>query len=283
MNDGVTAALNVPFAGTYAVAANGRGTTVLNIPGQPGLSNFSFYVVSAGELFFMEVDPRGLRIPPISGSALQQSRGPFAASSLNGAAVFNLTSPIDVAVGRETFDGAGGLSGTIDENTAGLISSDKAFTGTYSVDANGLGRGVITITGDQNPKPFYVVSPGRGFVITAGEAGMFEPQAGGPFSNLSVSGDYVLGTLPSLSLSSPVSGVMTANGAGSLNGTSDGKGSSQSFTGSYSVAANGRATLAITPSGGAPSNMVFYLISPSKAVGIQDTGATNSAVNIIEK
>jgi hypothetical protein len=198
--------------------------------------------------------------------------------------VFNLTSPIDAAVGRETFDGAGGLSGTIDANTAGLISSNVAFTGTYTLDDNGLGRGVITITGDRNPKPFYVVSPGRGFVISAGEAGMFEPQTGGPFSNASVSGDYVLGTLPSVSLSSPVSGVLTANGTGSLNGTLDGKGGSKSFTGSYSVAANGRAALPITPSVGPPSNMVFHLISPSKAVGIQvDTAATNAAVNIIER
>jgi hypothetical protein len=56
------------------------------------------------------------------------------------------------------------------------------------------------------------------------------------------------------------------------------------FVGSYSVDSNGRAIMMITPSVGGPSNMVFYLVSPSKAVGIQvDPGAANPAVNIIEK
>jgi hypothetical protein len=83
----------------------------------------------------------------------------------------------------------------------------------------------------------------------------------------------------------PVSGVVIANGAGSLNGTSDeSSGAGQSFIGSYSVAANGRAALAITTNVGPPRNMVFYLISLSKAVGIQaDAGAANTAAAIIEK
>ena len=294
-NDGGMAALNLPLTGTYTVGANGRGTAVLNITGQPGLSNFSFYVVSATELLFVEVDPRGSsHSSAISGSALQQSGGPFAASSLNGASVFNLTglhgAGSDVVVGQETLNGSGSLSGTIDENNAGAITSNMAFTGTYTVDANGLGRGVITLVGDPNPKPFYLVSSGKGFIIDTGgsaQAGIFEPQTGGPFSNASVSGNYVLGTLPSPMnfLLSPVSGVVTGNGASSLNGTSDGSGGTgQSFTGSYSVAANGRTTLAITPSMGSPSNMVFYLVSPSRAVGIQvDAGAANTAVNVFEK
>lgn len=294
VNDGGTTALNLPFAGTYTVGANGRGTAVLNITAQSVFSNFSFYVVSAGELLFVELDQRSLcPCPVISGSALQQSGVPFAASSLSGAAVFNLNGVVsppgtDVAVGQETFDGSGSLSGAFDENKAGVITSSTASTGTYTVDGNGLGRGVITITGDPNPMPFYLVSPGKGFIINAGssgQAGIFEPQTGGPFSNASVSGNYVLGTPPSLFALSAVSGVVAANGVGSLNGTSDGGGGTgQSFTGSYSVAANGRATLAITPSVGAPRNMVFYLVSPSEAVGIQvDSGATNAAVNIIEK
>jgi len=295
VNDAGTAAFNLPLTGTYTVGANGRGTAALTITGQPSLSNFIFYVVSATELLFVEVDPRdSSHSSAISGSALQQSGGPFAASSLNGAGVFNLTglngAGSDVVVGQETLNGSGSLSGTIDENNVGTITSNMAFTGTYTVDANGLGRGVITITGDQNPMPFYLVSPGKCFIINAGssaQAGTFEPQTGGPFSNASVSGNYVLGTLPSpLNLSlSPVSGVVIANSPGSLNGTLDeSSGASQSFTGSYSVAANGRATLAITPSVGPLRSMVFYLISPSEAVGIQaDAGAANTAAAIIEK
>jgi hypothetical protein len=82
--------------------------------------------------------------------------------------------------GPGNFYGSGNLSGTSDENNGGVITSNSVFTETYSVDTDGLGRGVITLAGDPQPKPFYLVSPGKAFVIdTSGsaEAGMFEPQA----------------------------------------------------------------------------------------------------------
>ena len=82
--------------------------------------------------------------------------------------------------GPRNFYGSGNLSGTSDENNGGVITSNSVFTGTYSVDTDGLGRGVITLAGDSQPKPFHLVSPGKAFVIdTSGsaEAGMFEPQA----------------------------------------------------------------------------------------------------------
>jgi hypothetical protein len=84
---------------------------------------------------------------------------------------------------------------------------------------------------------------------------------------------------------SPASGVMSATGSGSLLGTSDCIcGSDSHFSGSYSVDGNGRAMMTITPTSGSPSNWVFYLVSPSKAVGIDtDAGTTNSAIRIIEK
>jgi hypothetical protein len=75
---------------------------------------------------------------------------------------------------------------------------------------------------------------------------------------------------------------MTADGAGNLTGTEGGSRSGQSFIGSYSITANGRANLAARRAGSV-SNMVFYLVSPSTAVGIQlDAGATAIAVSVIE-
>jgi hypothetical protein len=64
-----------------------------------------------------------------------------------------------------------------------------------------------------------------------------------------------------------------------------GFGTGERFTGSYSVAANGRATLSITPTPGSPSNLVFYFVSPSKGLSVQimDFGPPNAAVNVIEK
>jgi hypothetical protein len=161
------------------------------------------------------------------------------------------------------------------------------FTGTYTVDTDGLGRGVITLTAHQSPKPFYLVSPGKGFIISTGssaESGVFEPQTGGPFSNTSLSGNHALGTTPAPMsfFQNGIWGTLTPNGVGSLSGSS--AAASLTFTGTYSIAANGRAPLAITPSAGLPPNIIFYLVSPAKAVGIQaDAGAANVAVAIIEK
>ena len=294
-NSSGTPAANLPFAGTYAVDTNGRGTAVLTFAGQdPNLSNFSFYVISATELLFIELDncPSVCTIKnEISGFALQQSGLPFSLGSLNGTSVFSLSTGSaagsDAVVGLESFDGNGNLTGTSDANNGGVITSNMALAGTYTVDNNGLGRGAITLADDQQAKPIYLISPGKAFIIDKEQMGILEPQAGGFFSDVSVAGNYVMGTLstPLNSLSNTTSGIVTSIGTGSLSGTSDGTGGSgQNFTGTYSVAPNGRATLAITPRVGSPSNMVFYLVSPSKAVGIQvDPGAANPAVNIIEK
>jgi hypothetical protein len=119
------------------------------------------------------------------------------------------------------------------------------------------------------------------------EFGTFEPQTGGPFSNASLSDNYALGTVPFLSSpgTSFVSGLLSADGAGDLSGTLTTKAGTQTFAGTFSVAANGRTTLSITPTSGSPSNLVFYFVSPSKAVGVQmmDFGPANAAVNVIDK
>ena len=116
---------------------------------------------------------------------------------------------------------------------------------------------------------------------------MFESQTGGPFNNASFSGTYALGTLPLLYLpGADVVGVLTADGAGNLSGTSTPFGSvTQAITGTYSVAANGRTTVSITPATQLPSTLVFYFISPSKAVGllVPNSGSANAVASVIEK
>jgi hypothetical protein len=170
----VSAGLRLPFSGVYQVSANGRGTAVFTFTAQdPAFSNFAFYVVSASELLLVETDTCQSGICTfkggISGEALQQSGGSFTTASLNGPAVFNLTAARSnatggsVAVGQEIFDGMGNLTGIQDENSSGVITSAHAFSGTYTVDPDGLGRGAIALGGVQ--QSFYLASAGRGFVI----------------------------------------------------------------------------------------------------------------------
>jgi hypothetical protein len=277
------------FTGTYSVDAAGRGEAMLNIPSQPNVSNFVLYVVSSNQSLWMDTGGSYA-----TGAVLQQSGGPFTASSLNGPAVFSASgftvAGNDVTVGVVQFDGNGGLNGTNDENYFGLSFTDEPITGTYTVDSNGFGRGVITSNTGPGLSNFYLVSPGRGFIISGNdslELGTFEPQTGNPFSSASLSGNYAIGTLPLLSKLGPndVAGVLVANGADNLSGTLVTKAGTQAFTATSSVAPNGRTTLSITPISGSPSSLVLYLISPAKAVGVQtmNFGPANAVVNVIEK
>ena len=76
------------------------------------------------------------------------------------------------------------VCGDLAATSSGALTSAAAFTGTYRVDNDGFGRGVIAVSGDQKSYPFYLVGPGKGFIIdSSARAGMFEPQTGGPFIN----------------------------------------------------------------------------------------------------
>jgi Bacterial Ig-like domain (group 2) len=277
------------FTGTYSVEGSGRGEATLNISGQPGPLGLILYVVSSSESLWMDASGSGA-----TGMTLQQSVGPFNASSLKGTSVFGAAgftvAGNDVTVGEVQFDGAGNVSGTNDENYFGLSFADEPITGTYTVDSNGLGRGAISEARGPGLSMFYLVSPGRGFIISGNDSlefGTFEPQTGGLFSNGSFSGNYALGTVPLLASvgTSFASAVLSADGVGNLSATLTTKAGTQTFAGTYSVSANGRTTLSITPTSESPSNFVFYFVSPSKAVGVQmvDFGPANAAVNVVEK
>ena len=295
----VSAGLRLPFSGVYQVSANGRGTAAFTFTAEdPAFSNFAFYVVSATELLFIETDTCQSGVCTfkggISGEVLQQSGARFSTASLDGPAVITLTAAGkgtatggSVAVGQETFDGSGHVTGIKDENQGGVITSDQASSGTYAVDADGLGRGTMALGGVL--ETFYLASAGRGFVMDTASynEGEFEPQSGAPFNDAAISGSFSFGTLPWTFnwTFSPVSGVMSASGSGSLLGTSDCLcGSDANFSGTYSIAGNGRTTVTITSGSGAALNWVFYLVSPSKFVGIDtDVDITSSAIRIIEK
>ena len=293
LNNSGTAAMNQGFTGIYdasTVPGAGYGTASFTIPGVPPNLGFAFLVVSADELIFIETDARNSSASPaISGVALRQSGGPYSANSLNGPSVYGLTGVSDLSIGLETFNGSGAFTGTSDENNGGVITANLAIAGNYVVDANGFGRGTISHQGGQ-PRPFYLVAPGEGFIIDMGlspEAGMFEPQTGGPFDNSAISGSFAFGSLPSPEnfTSALNSGVWTANGTGTLEGQEDtGAVFGGQFSGTYAVASNGRATMAVTPVVGDSSNWIMYVISSSRIIAIRiDPGVMPNTLEIIEK
>jgi hypothetical protein len=174
----------------------GRGTA--NIAGH----NFAFYIVDRTRLKLLGTDfPAAL-----SGEAFAQQNMSFSDASVNSGLAFLIggsssTGPIATA-GRFTADGAGKVSEIfLDENNNGgltlLPSQGGTVTGTYTVDANGLGGGTATWA-DSNAGTFsfifYLISPTQAvFQETDGgitSDGTFLTQTAGPISPASLAGDF---------------------------------------------------------------------------------------------
>jgi hypothetical protein len=141
-NSTATLTANLAFTGTYAVAANGRGTASFT-----GGRAYVFYLASLGSGVFQETDA----IHPTSDGILarQQSAAfsqallagnyALATSGLSGAS-------IEVVTGELAADGAGNVSsGAIDLNAGGTLSPGVAVTGAYAA-SSAAERGTLTLT-----------------------------------------------------------------------------------------------------------------------------------------
>src|SRR5262249_45750547 len=161
---------NAAVTGTYAVLG-GRGTATIT---GAGTLHFVFYP-STGGLQFLGIDATNVS----SGTAFQQTGGPFTTASITGTYGLNFSGAnggggVD-AVAQFNATGAGTLSGALDLNNAGVVAGNLALTGTYSAAANG--RGTATLNSAAGPVNiiFYMASNSRvvfiepdSFQITSG-------------------------------------------------------------------------------------------------------------------
>src|SRR6267154_1903984 len=266
----------LPFTGSYTVSSNGRGTMIFTVGSQT--VNMSLYMISASEALFISVDPQS-SVAPFTGSALEQSGGPFSNSSMSGPSVLYVsglcvncgpgsTIASDLIAGILTVSNSGSYSFNGDESKAGSISSVND-TATVNVAPNGR----IIAQGGARPPLFYLVSPSRAFVMLVDGgvyAGFAEPQTGGPFTNHSANGTYVFGSIGVTHQNiTHESGVATYDGMGTVVGISDtalvGSTTSnpslkpdQTFSYTYVVSPNGKLMLTQGPT--------IYIISPTKQV-----------------
>ncbi|MBZ5489336.1 MAG: hypothetical protein LAO76_00205 [Acidobacteriia bacterium] len=133
-NDGGSVTTAVPLTGTYAMAANGRGTLTLNTTA----GTFSLIIYpSSGGVLVLEIDNRFLT----SGDVLQQQSAPFTAASFQGTYGMNFTgasggSELD-SISEFTADGVSKVSGIIDINNSGGITFGQSMSGTYVANTNG--------------------------------------------------------------------------------------------------------------------------------------------------
>lgn len=191
-----------PPGAFYQVDTNGNGSIfgrgTANIAGH----NFVFYVVDATRWKFLSSQadfPAALL-----GDASTQQNVAFTLSSLNGNFSFliggaSTAGPITTA-GRFTLDGAGNVTNVfLDENNSMKVSfvPDGTVSGTYTVDANGLGGGTLTWTDTKTGTftfIFYLASPTQAVFQETDTSitsdGSFLAQTNSPITAALMAGDY---------------------------------------------------------------------------------------------
>ena len=303
VNDGGTYSPAVAFTATFAVgSSNNKGLLFLTyqIPGSaPVTTQYTFYFVSANDIFLMAITPTDALDPRLGGEMfLQQPGAAFDATALSGISVATGSgldgSNATVLVGLLTGDGTSVASVSYDQNDGGAVTANNTATGSYVADPSGNGRMAFTGLGARFAAA-YLTGPNQGLLIGSDAAvtyGFLDAQTStAPFSTTSIQGGYTLSaetTLDPATLN--ISGQLNSlNGNGSMTGIldeSDNDGTPHTdqtlVIPNYVVGASGRGTMQIGSTIGLPSGMVFYIVSPGSFRGIStDANPGNEHPEII--
>ena len=266
--------LNVStLTGSYTVDPVGRGTITLKVSPSATLT-FAFSQVSPTELLvisgdhFLRNGSSGRRHRVATNRDPQQCIAHRSeCPRIDGKRRPDLAVFIpDVTLGLLTSDGNGNLTATYDEYKAALLAP-QTYTATYAVDA-ATGRTPITASG--TPPILYLVSNAKAFVVgtdASASSGLLEVQSGSSFTNASLKGNYLGGTIPWPDLQ--VVSLIAADGAGNVQTTSDSSGSTGLAVEPEAV----RHLLRRCPRKGTPSppqamrrKRIFYVVSPTRTV-----------------
>jgi hypothetical protein len=263
INSGAGVKTNAAITGTYTVRADGRGTVILNSPA--GNTTLDFVLVASGHALVTRFDNAATG----SGTIDQQTTSAFSNAALAGAFAFSMsgvdTGGVPLAVGGVfTSDATGTLTtGLDDSNDNGIVVTNDPVTGSIPVTSTGRGTATLNTSRGALTFAYYVVDASHlklvgtnAFPALGGEA--FRQT--GPFTNASVSGPFAFTVAGAdlLSISAfAAGGLLTSDGAGNLStgieDINDGGFVSTNvlFTGTYTMAANGRGTMNLTTTAGA--------------------------------
>ncbi len=267
---------------TGGIDANGRVIQQFDNGGGT-VTKSAAYIISANELLSVGIDAQGALI---TGGALRQSSD-LNNGSLNGVGVFRgsrqagaMGNPhSDAQVGTFNTDGAGNITLTEDDNNGGSVTQQLTGTGTYAVSPNGrtpIGLGQSSVT-------CYVIGLNQGWCVnSSGGASViyFEPQAAGPFSDASWSGEFLGGTLPAY-----VPGIfgqldsISTDGGGNLAATYTQSGSNgtvlnQTLSATYAIDHAGHITISQN------GNLIYlgYVVGPNKVEVISTDGNPRTSI-----
>jgi hypothetical protein len=213
----------------------------------------------------------------------------FSNASLRGSYAFavsgsNATGLFAVA-GSFQADGNGNLtSGVEDVNNSGVIATNVALTGTYSVGPDGRGSAQINTSSGTSNLRFALVSNLHALVVrfdgNATGTGAFDAQDASAFSTAAIQGKYAFNFSGIDGFGNPLTfgGAFSADGGGGItSGAGDANdggavSANLALTGSYGVGSNGRGTATITSSLGS-FHFSFYIVRSGvlKFVGLDIT------------
>ncbi|MBZ5615143.1 MAG: hypothetical protein LAO23_14130 [Acidobacteriia bacterium] len=279
---------SIGAGGSMTAPAGGRGTITYSVNGLT--HSAQYYVVSSSKFLLLDTTTNILSI----GLAEQQSATAFSAASLSGSYAFGSSGETATTfvntVGVFTTDGASQVTAAnFDSVQDGAVASNQTATGTYLID-NSVGNGSGSFTIGGLVRDIWMVSPTRAYFIalngTNVEDGTLDQQTGA-FTNTS------LGTQAAFfmdgfdatgvdALFKDRAGTLVPSGTTSLatnyvasffdiNAVAGGA-SLNSFSGSYSVASNGRTTTVLN---GFTNNIVLYLTTNSTGYLLQADAGIN--------
>ena len=289
VQNGAATTGSIGAGGSMTAPTSGRGTITYSVNGLTHQAEY--YVVSTSKFLLLDTTTNILSI----GMAEQQSNLTFSAASLSGSYAFGssgeTTTPGFVnTVGVFTTDGVSQVTAAnYDSVQDGTVSSNATGSGTYLID-NLFGNGSGAFTFGGFTRDIWMVSPSRAYFITFNAANVEDgtiDQQTGTFTQTS------LGTQAAFFMDgfdgSGVDGLfkdrvgtLVPSGTNSL-GTNyvasffdfvalAGGASSNSFTGTYSVANNGRTTTVLN---GFTNNIVLYLTTSSTGYMLQADSGVN--------
>lgn len=280
------------FTGTYTIGADNRGLMTWNLPA--GARKFAIAMTADGNARFIEFDASAGSGTIGSGTIESADINAFSTASITGDYAFgvagldNLNNRAAI-IGRFASSGTGALTNAAgDLNAYGTPYTLSFSAASYTVTDTKTGRGTMNLAFTFGGAPanlnfvFYVVNAKRLLAMERDTVATATPllngvvvqqqTPSGGFTNASLNGNMVI-YLTGLSncgsggtdVPKAVAGLMTAGGTGTLNLDFDenychAPRTVTGFSGTYSVASNGRTTIAL---GGYA--LVAYLASANQA------------------
>ena len=279
---------------SYSVGSDQRGCLTLVAGGVTRIFRFGLGLISAGVAGggrTIEFDTTGTNT---TGVIRMQNPADFSNASVTGNYTFGVSSPLVAGGGLLSAGGVLNLSGSAvtgvgDINVNGVMDagnvaypgSPLTFTaGTYSIASNGRGTLSFTPPGFSTIHAILYVLYANQFFLMSSDAqsatstlfiGDAQLQTGAPYTTSSLGASSTLfasgQTTPGAGSTGEVmAGIFTPDGNGNYSFSGDqnsgGTASTESATGTYIVASNGR-TL-VTNKGATSPVLLLYLVSPNK-------------------